>query len=287
MRKNKIQLSNIEVKMLEIGINTNCNAGDTFFEICDNIKSAGFKSVMVAFLPHMADEQLAYACKLGFNIPYIHLDYTLINNLWVKGGIHDMFMEDIFAQIDVCAKYDIPIAVMHATEGNPNTRVIEPSQFGLSEFKKIVAYAKSKNVKLALENLDEGGFEHLRFLLDNVVDPSVGFCYDAGHHNLYNQAFDLLQMYGKRLLALHLHDNLADYEYGDDYSRDLHYLPFDGNLDYSSVTNKLKTMGYQNMVLVETHKVSHGAPHLYENLTNDKFLLEAKSRAEKIKSMLS
>lgn len=272
--------------MQKIGVNTNNECGENFFEICDNIKSSGFESIMIALNLWKEEEQFEYARKLGLDISFVHLDNTNTNDMWVKGFAHDRQIDVYKKQIELCAKYGVNIAILHFTTGNPNSVVIEPNLFGLSEFQNLVDFAKDKNVNIALENLDNGSLAHFRYLLDNIQSKNFGFCYDIGHHNLYNKNIDLLNLYGDRLLAIHLHDNLGDYKYGDDYTRDLHLLPFDGNVNYTQIFKKLKTIGYKNTIMLETHKKQIAEVNLYANMTNEQYLAKAKTIAEKLRNMI-
>lgn len=272
--------------MLEIGINTNNECGKDYEDVCDNIKKAEIPNVMIAFKVGKEESQIKYALSLGLKIPYVHLNVENPNDLWVKGAMHDKWIESIRKEIELCSKYNIPIAIYHATIGNPNCKVISPSEFALNSFLNLAKYAENLGVKLALENLDNNSIEHFRFLLDNVKMDNVGFCYDAGHHNLYAKDLDLLELYGNRLMAVHLHDNLGDYQFGDDYTRDLHYIPFDGNVDYDRVISGLKKANYKNVIMLELHKRSRGLPKLYENMSNLEYLKKCKQTAEKIRDLI-
>lgn len=272
--------------MFDIGINTNNESGKDFFEICNNIKQCGFGSIMVALIRGKEEQQLEYASKSGLKIAYVHLDNLSTNDMWVKGFAHDNQLVVYKKQIELCAKFGVKIAILHPTLGDPNTLVIQPNEFALGEFRELVDFAESKQVKIALENLDNNSLIHFRYLLDNIKSSNFGFCYDVGHHNLYSKNVDLLSLYGDRLIAVHLHDNYGDYEYGDDYTRDLHLLPFDGNIDYSSIMHHLKEIGYKNTIMIETHKNPIAELNLYKDLTNAQFLAKAKIIAEKLRVMI-
>lgn len=271
--------------MQKIGINTNNECGSDFFEICDNIKASGFESIMIALIRDKEEEQFEYAKKLGLDISFVHLDNTCTDYMWAIGFAHTSLINVFKKQIDLCSKYGVKIAVIHATIGNPNSFVIGPNQFGLNEFQSLIDFAKRKNVKIALENIDTNSYSHFQYLLDNIKSDNLGFCYDVGHHNLYNKNIDLLELYGDRLLAIHLHDNLGDYEFGDDYTRDLHLLPFDGNINYSNILHRLREIGYNNTIMIETHKAPVAELNLYKDMTNSQFLTKAKGVAEKLRDI--
>ncbi len=273
--------------MLEVGINTNCEAGKNYKNICKNIAKAGFKNVMIAFVRGQEEEQLKYAKKLGLNVCYVHLDHSVGNSkLWVHGKTHNAQMALMMSQIDLCFKYGVKIAVLHSSYGDPREKLAPPNEYGLSEFKRLMEYAKARGVKLALENVDDGSIGHIKYLLNNIKSSYFGFCYDSGHHNLYAKDLDLLKLYGKRLLAVHLHDNLGDYKPGDDYLRDLHYLPLDGTIDFASLMAKLKQVGYNNVVLLEVHKISANKTSIYSDLTPSQFLAKAHSVATTLRDMM-
>lgn len=270
--------------MIEIGINTNNECGKDTKEILTNIKKAGFNNVMVAFKVGRAEETLKLAQELGLKVPFVHLSNS--NNLWAKGEENTLLMANLKQQIEIAGKYNVPIAVLHATKGTADQLALPPNQFGLSCILELVKFAKKHKVKIALENLDQPSYKHFKYVMDNINDKNLGFCYDAGHHQLYIPNIDLLKKYGDRILAIHLHDNLMDWTYGYDWTRDLHILPFDGKIDYNKIIKKLAATKYNNVVMLELHKESCGEPRMYDEMPDMEFLKEAKKRAEKLAQML-
>lgn len=272
--------------MFEIGINSNNECGNNIVEVCTNIKKAGFNNIMIAFKVGGEENAIKEAIKQGLNIPFVHLNNKYANDLWAKGESNKEYVKDVIRQIELCARYNIRIAVLHGTEGGASDLALPTSEHALGCMNEILKAAQKYKVKIALENLDAPNFEHFTFLLDNIKSEWLGLCYDAGHHNLYRPDFDILEKYGNRILAIHLHDNLMDWEYGYDYTRDLHMLPFDGKIDYDKVCNKLAKTNYKNVIMLELHKLSCGEPRLYDNMDVDLYLSKAKERAEKIISMV-
>ena len=245
---------------------------------------AGFKNIMVAFKVGKAEETLKLAQELGLKVPFVHL--TNSNNLWSKGEENDSLIANLKEQIEVASKYNVPIAVLHATVGGADELALPPNEFGLNCILGLVKFAKKHKVKIALENLDQPSYKHFKYVMDNIDDKNLGYCYDAGHHQLYLPNIDLLKKYGNRILAVHLHDNLMDWEFGYDWTRDLHRLPFDGKIDYDKVIKKLAATSYNNVVMLELHKDTCGEPRIYKNMSNLDFLKEAKKRAERLAQMI-
>lgn len=272
--------------MFKFGINTNNESGSNDIEILNNIASAGFENIMLSFKAKNIDETIKTAQNLGITISYFHIDNKYANNLWATGEAVERYIQDVIKQIEICGKYNIPIAVMHACIGSPTAIALNPSEQGLKNFDRILKVAKRNRVKIAIENVDLYSIKHIYYLLDNINDKSLGFCYDVGHHHLYNPKTDILKKYGDRLFAIHLHDNLMDWQKGYDHTRDLHLLPFDGKINLDKVCKKLKAIGYNGVIMLELHKKACGNPQMYENIDNQEYLKEAYKRAEKLAKMM-
>ena len=270
--------------MLQIGINTNNECGKDTRDILTNIKKAGFENVMVAFKVGKVEETLSLAKELGLKVPFVHLSNS--NNLWAKGESNNNLIANLKEQIKIAGKYNVPVAVLHATQGSADQLALPPNKFGLKSILEVVNFAKEHNVKIALENLDKLSFKHFKYVMRNIRNENLGFCYDAGHHQLYIPKVDLLKRYGNKILAIHLHDNLMDWSYGYDWTRDLHRLPFDGKIDYNKVMTKLSATNYEDVIMLEVHKESCGEPRIYNKLSDIEFLVEAKKRAQKLAEMI-
>lgn len=272
--------------MFELGISSNNECGKTIDEVLANVKAAGFTDVMVAFKVGDAEDSIKKALKLNLNIPYVHLVTRYADDLWAKGECNKDYILDVCHQIEICGKYNIPVAVLHATVGDPSNLTLPPSQHAIDSMKEILKAAKTHNVKIALENVDGPNYDKFCYLLDNINSEWLGFCYDAGHHNLYNPTEPILEKYGNRILAVHLHDNLMDWEYGYDHTRDLHMLPFDGKIDFEAIAKKLAQTNYAGPIMLELHKITIGEPRKYLEISNQKFLNQAKERAIKLKQLI-
>ena len=272
--------------MKGIGISSNNECGKTFDEVCLNVKKAGIDNIMLAFKTGDMEKNIITAKKIGLNIPYVHLAIKKERSLWAKGENNKHTINDVVEQLKLCSKYGIPIAVLHPTSGDPAELTLPVSEIGLKSIKSILGAAEKYNVKIALENLDKPNYDHFTYIMDNISSPWLGLCYDAGHHHLYNPEEDILGKYGDRILAVHLHDNIMDWQYGFDYTRDLHMLPFDGKIDYEKVCEKLAKTPYDNVIMLELHKIACGEPRLYKDMPVDKYLALAKERALKIEQMI-
>ena len=114
----------------------------------------------------------------------------------------------------------------------------------MKRYEKAVNIAEKYGVKLALENSVYA--EHLRYLLDNIKSPYLGFCYDSGHENAFAPQENFLSSYGDRLFAMHLHDNCGN-------GKDEHKLPFEGTIDWTKTVKALnQTELFKRSIVLES-----------------------------------
>jgi len=72
----------------------------------------------------------------------------------------------------------------------------------------------------------------------DILGSCYGVCLDSGHQMITKEDIPaMVRLLGKRILALHLHDNTGD--------RDDHLPPYFGKLPFGSLLAALKEVGYQ------------------------------------------
>lgn len=124
---------------------------------------------------------------------------------------------------------------------------------------ELLPFAKSCGVKIATENMwnwdgekDESCFascataESFNEHLDAVNDDYLVACLDIGHAEMRGSgsgAAKMILALGDRLQALHIHDN--------DRWHDSHQIPFSMSIDFNSVVNALKQIGYKGYFTLE------------------------------------
>lgn len=188
--------------------------------------------------------------------------------------------------VDSCEKIGVPLLVCHVIIGMERRT---PNEIGAERFRKLCEYAKEKGIKIAFENTE--GEEYLATVLDKCKDlDNVGFCFDAGHEMCYNFSRDMLSLYGDRLFATHLNDNLGmkDEKIKTWYD-DLHLLPFDGIADWENIAERLKKSTCPRCLtfeLISKNKPERNAHDRYADMNFLDFAEEAYRRAEKFKNFL-
>jgi len=267
----------------KVGFHTNCKCDDTSFEeTLRNIKAAGFDHVMLDTNRSSLEDGISLAQNLGLTVDFVHLPFRPsrefnLNAFWAFGKANKMIIKSIIDQIETCAKFGVPVVILHPShEPHKHAHEIQSEKQGIKSFRKILEATKATGVKIAIENLGLNDTKYMRLLLDNIKDDSLGFCYDCGHHYLSHDTkeVDFLTLYGDRVFAIHLHDNLME-----GYDRDLHLLPFDGKIDFKKVMRDIAKSSYYGVVLLESKRQNKNQPPA-------DFLCEAKIRAEKLAEML-
>ena len=121
---------------------------------------------------------------------------------------------------------------------------------------KILPVAEEYNVTVALENMPAVPFkpdelapvtsrpETIIEYIDMMNSPNLGACLDTGHANCANiPAGKFARLLGKRLKALHLHDNFS--------KSDSHSLLYTGTTDWKDFADALKEIGYSGSLSLE------------------------------------
>lgn len=255
-------------------------------EVIALLKKAGFSAVSPSWSAELDLPALTRCVhENDMTIQYIHAPYKNIRLLWQPELAESIEVQgNILRAIDDCAKYHVPILVIHSWSGFAYTFSAESLDFRF--FDRMVAYAKEKGVKLAFENLQ--GEEFLRAVLTRYEnEPHVGYCWDSGHDNCYPHATDFLQAYGSRLIMTHLNDNFGPRDPSGVPSAkdDLHFLPYDGNIDWAHALYRLKNASPQNILNFEIKlrtKSGDAANLPYLHLPLEQFIEKAGDVARKI-----
>ena len=129
-------------------------------------------------------------------------------------------------------------------------------------YQELLPFAKEHGVRLATENMwswdnhtDRASFaicataDSFCSLIDAVNDEYLVACLDIGHAEMMGDlasAEGLIRALGKRLKALHIHDN--------DRWHDSHQIPFSMNIDFKKVTDALNEIGYDGYFTLEAER---------------------------------
>lgn len=129
----------------------------------------------------------------------------------------------------------------------------------LARYRRYGELAAKWNVGIAIENLHGSGRVHrfgagpedLLELTDRLNDPHFGICWDTGHANLCGiDQEKALELIGGHLKATHIADN--------DGQTDQHIAPFFGRIDWKTVVQTLKCIGYAGDFTYEIPNFGNG-----------------------------
>ncbi len=110
---------------------------------------------------------------------------------------------------------------------------------------ELLPVAKKNNVAIALENTQPGTLDILDLAFSEYTSDDLNFCFDIGHSCCWGGGVELMEKYGDRLVAIHLHDN--------DGIDDLHNIPFTGKIDWEYFCKVLPTTSYKGPLNLEIH----------------------------------
>lgn len=235
-------------------------------------KKIGFDGVFFAWSQgDPIDEWKAVADEIGLEIQSIHAPFGKIDALWRDDEEKaNAALQEQIECVRACREINVPIMVAHVFIGFKDHT---PTEIGLKRFEILVDEASKCGVKIAFENTE--GEEYLAALMEHFKgNDTVGFCWDTGHEMCYNHSQDMLSLYGNRLIATHINDNLGirDFEGNITYIDDLHLLPFDGIADWDDIAHRLDREGFNDIMTFELNRASK--PDRLENVVYDRMTFE-------------
>ena len=161
--------------------------------------------------------------------------------------------------IEISSLLGIKMLVVHPlSSGNYIGEEQKTFEMNGEYFKALLPYAEEYGVKLAVENMWCGNkrkgirtgsvcsnpYEHA-YYVDYFNNDMLVACLDVGHSSLAGrEAQDCIRVLGKRLQALHIHDN--------DYLDDMHTLPGMSEMNWQEIMKALADISYKGDFTFET-----------------------------------
>lgn len=243
--------------------------GVSFEERYRLIRHAGFDCVMLWWSDQFGRgdgyrEDARLAANAGLRVENMHAPVHEQNCLSADNLGGKSVLQAYLQCVEDCAAYHIETVVIHLPDD-----AYPINWLGMERLKQVICKAEKREVQIAFENLHN--IRNLALALDTFESPCVKFCYDSCHHSNYAPETDLLEQYGDRLAAIHLHDN------GGKHNQ--HQLPFDGTIDWTDVMRRITLTGYQGATALEPMNWD------YEHLSIREFLQLAYQKAKRIDEM--
>lgn len=261
-----------------LGANCECIRGMDSTETLKLMREVGFDSFFSGASTCAGVEKVRKAGDaLGMTLTSLHAPFKGINDLWTHGMNYRPLYKRILECIDAAASNGVPVVVVHISSGWFPPELCD---IGFARYDELVSYAADKGVKVAFENLRLTG--NVAYFADRYRKvENVGFCLDVGHEHCYTKNVTFMDIFGERLLATHIHDNFGISKPYEE-NTDIHYLPFDGTVDYSKFMAKANQYGYAGPLTLE---ISNGTKPEYGEMEPIEFLKTAFERLERISKL--
>lgn len=240
----------------------------------------GFEAFFTGWDDRLGDYR-ERADALGLMYQSVHAPFSNAAHMWETGAAAEDAVKELLQCVKDCAAVKVPILVVHPYIGFEE----QPKDMaeGVEHFRRVVEEAAAHDVKIAFENVE--GEDCLATLMQAFrTYETVGFCWDSGHELCYNRGKDMLALYGDRLIATHLNDNLGVSDAGGTifWTDDLHLLPFDGIHRWEQVAQRLNRCGYDGILTFELNKISKPNRHendKYTRMSIEEYIAECYVRA--------
>ena len=224
------------------------------YEQARMIKEHGFEASFVGLEAENLGEIVDAFRQHGIEMESCHAPFNGINNMWIAGEDGDRMLDRLLRCVDECAKYGIPVLVVHLSSGMTPPRM---NDVGFDRYDRLMQYAGEKGVVIAYENIRK--LDNVAYMMENY--PEAGFCWDVGHEACYMNGMEFMPLFGKRMVAIHIHDNTGIYD------EDKHWLPYDGVVDMDRAAKHFANSGYKKALMLEVHQRSAEIPSLEEFYT--------------------
>ena len=204
-------------------------------------RSGGYEESMIKGRQTAQKEMEEKAAKLGANaivgVSYVMAKYT----------------RELFRGISAAKLMGISRAVVHPISFYSSEKTYgDWVRANIAFLSPVVEYAKSKGVRLCVENMPsekEAPDNHLygscALNISALAEKlGIGVCWDVGHANIsgYKQS-EQMQILKDKIEVLHIHDNGGH--------KDAHLIPFDGSVDWSDVAKGIKESEFCGILDVE------------------------------------
>ena len=251
----------------KIGINSGCWGRLELDEEFTLMKKNGFEAFFTGSENGRLEGYMEKAKEYGIACDNYHAPFDKINDIWKEGEIGDNMLGRLIDCVDKCAKYGVPSMVVHLSSGTKPPRI---NDLGLDRFEKLMNAADEKGVTVCYEN---------QRMLGNIgqafeIFPTAKFCWDTGHEQCFTSGRRYMDLFGKLLNQLHIHDNHAVFD-GDE-----HMIPGDAVLDIGRVASSIAKTGFDGTIMLE---VIRRNSHYYDDYSAEDYYSHAAEAAVRIR----
>ena len=170
-------------------------------------------------------------------------------------------MNAIRRSLRAAAIMESPCLVIHCAmrcDWNPDDDPAATREMNRRVLEELLPEAEKNGVVIALENMPIRGIptstaEDLVGYVDMMDSPYLKACLDTGHANISEEdPADFVRALGKRLAALHIHDNYHRAGRPIASGSDTHTTPLQGVISWGPFFAALAEVGYQGTLSLES-----------------------------------
>ena len=258
---------------MEAGIMLYIGCKVDIYEQIKTLKEIGIRRTFINAKHPELDRVLDAIKKASIICDTLHAEYSYsdgserfqMDDVSKEGTAGEKMIARIMHNIDKCAEHHIPVIVIHPSNQPPETAINEIAK---ERYTALGDHARAKGVTIAFENVIYT--KNLEYIMSLI--PDAKFCWDCGHESSRLKGEAPMPLFGKRLAALHIHDNFL--------THDKHLIPFTGKIDFEHVGKQLAESGFDGTMMLE---IMYGSNE--ENSsepTYRDYALKAKQAAERL-----
>jgi inosose dehydratase len=211
------------------------------------------KSGIKAFEPGLTTVEDTKLLISALKLHHISMPSVYVNSVLHQSKLADESISDVLKLADVVGNYGTKIMVTNPTPirwGGPELKSDEELILQAKSMEKLGAALRKKGITLAYHTHDvelRAGAREFHHVLQNTTKENVSFCMDVhwvyrGSGDSQVAVFDVLKMYGNRIVELHLRQSV-----GGIWSETFG----DGDIDYVRFASELKRMNLKPHLVIE------------------------------------
>lgn len=241
----------------------------TPYDYVDLAKKYGFESIDLSLMDYIAHfdwmkaslsdvkkhfrDLKTYADKKGIIFGQTHVPYKIFPQFLERDFLKSQTRSILITNI-LGGKYAVFHPLAFPLYGGRAFDEVE-FDYNIRFFNIITPYLKKYKIKAAIENIydwDKPNIRYIQFsypkgiakLINMLPEENFVLCLDTGHLNMVgNKQRDIMDLLGKRLKVLHIHDNNG--------VLDQHILPGLGTIDWKDFTEGLAKIGFDGAMNLE------------------------------------
>ena len=186
----------------------------------------------------------------GIECKSVHLDFGEEADISVNDDARRRKrVDDACYAISVVPALGADIAVVHGSD-EPIADAQRPARIAnlKASLRTLCDAAEANGVRLAFELLPRTCLGNTTAealaIVEDLPEEFVGFCLDVNHINLREEPAASVRRLAERIFTFHISDN--------DGLDEKHWFPFDGVIDWKSLMDAVREIGYEGQFIFET-----------------------------------